>query len=110
MRIAVASEGLNVAKSFASYSNVNYFTTSSYEIAETQNLPVEGLTFEEHVSLMEKIGVDVLLVGKISPAALNALSTKNIRVLQGFDGSAFDAATTYLSEQAATLDSEFPEE
>ena len=110
MRIAVASEGLNVAKSFASCPNVNYYTTSSYEIAETQNLPVEGLTLEEHATLMEKIGVDVLLVNNISHAALNALGAKNIRVLQGFTGSAFDAATTYLSEQAATLESEFPEE
>lgn len=104
MKIAVASDGLNVAQSFARCQNFNYYTTRSYEIAETQNIPAQGLTPEQYAKFMRTVGVDALIAGSISPNARDAFETQHIQVVQDVQGGAFQAASNFVAECAASLE------
>lgn len=106
MRIAVASDGLDVAQFFPQCQNFNYYTTKSYEIAESQNLPAQGLTGEEYAKLMDRIDVDVFICHAMSAADMNAFEEHGIEVVIDASGRAMQAAESYVQKKAEELESE----
>ncbi len=96
MRIAVASNGLDVAEHFARCANFNYYTTKSCIIVDSQNMPAQGLECAEYAHLMSGIDVDVLVCDRIGPAARKAFEDLDIRVVDGAKGNALEAAQDYL--------------
>lgn len=106
MRIAVASDGLDVAQHFSQCLNFNYYTTKSYQIVDSQNLPNQGLSAEETARTMRTIDVDALVCGQIAPASAEAFEQHDIEVMTGASGNALQAAQTYLDKKAEELEQE----
>ena len=104
MRIAVASDGLDVADDFLQSRNFNYYTTQSFELADSKNIPAEGITCEEYASLMEQIGIDALICNGITPACKIAFEDVGITVAEGVRGNALEAAQDFLTDQAKSLE------
>ena len=103
MRIAVASNGLDIAPHFAQCLNLNYYTTRSYEIAESQNIPAQGCSGDEYAQLMDKIGVDTLICDGIAPDVKSAFEAHGIGVVTQAKGNALKAAEAYAASRAAAL-------
>ena len=110
MRIAVASNGLDVAENFPQCLNFNYYTTKSYEIAESQNIPAQGLTGEEYADLMERIAVDTFICHSITPAHKSAFEDRGIEVVSGASGRAMQVAESYVQKKAEELENEEAQE
>lgn len=110
MRIAVASNGLEVAECFPQCLNFNYYTTKSYEIAETQNLPAQGITGEEYAELMNRIDVDVFICHALSAAHASEFQKYGIEVVTGASGRAMQAAQDYVDKKAQELENDTLEE
>ncbi len=110
MKIAVASNGLDVAQTFAQCQNFSYYATHSYHISATQNIPAQGSTPEEYAELLGRIGVETLLAGEVTPAATEAFQNAGIQLIAGISGRATDAARAYVAQRAAELDSSEEEE
>ena len=104
MRIVVASSGLDIAASFASCENFNYYTTQSYEIIASQNIPAQGLSAEEYAALMEKMEVDAIICDGMSAMARDAFEAHCIKVYEGKQGNALQAAQELVSSLAEELD------
>lgn len=110
MRIAVASDGLSIAQHFSQCLNFNYYTTCSYQIIESQNIPAQGVTAEEYARLMDHIGVDALIVNHISPTARATFLEHGIEVVESQEGLAIEAAERYIDERAAELVANIPQD
>ena len=65
MRIAVASEGLEVAPRFRQCASYMCYRVERGIIVECQNLPNPGLAAPKLVALLVEMGVDTLIVGAI---------------------------------------------
>jgi len=100
MRIAVASDGLEIAPCFSQCLNFNYYTTKSYEIVESQNIPAQGLSGAEYAKLMDSIGVDTLICGSIPSAAREAFEKHGIGIVAGAQGNALKATEYYVANRA----------
>ena len=100
MRVVVASCGLDIAPSFSQCENFNYYTTKSFEIVASQNLPAQGLSAEEYVRIMENVDVNALICDEISAASKEAFTSHGIDVMDGVKGNAFQAAETYVAHAA----------
>lgn len=103
MRIAVASNGLDIAPHFAQCLNFNYYTTKSYEIVDSQNIPAQGSSGEEYAQLMDKIGVDTLICDDIGPACRGSFESRGIGVVSGAKGNALKAAQAYVANRAEVV-------
>ena len=110
MRIAVASDGLDVAQHFSQCLNFNYYTTQSYQIIDSQNIPAQGLSAEEYAQLMEGIGIDALIGNNISPDAQEAFSLRGIDIVSPASGRAIDAAAAYIDRCADVLVADVPQD
>lgn len=97
MRIAVASEGLDVSPHFGHCANYNYFTIEDGMIVEGQNLPSAGGQCGSAASLMRELDVDVVVTGGIGEKAKEALERHGIEVIAGVTGEARGAVLDYLS-------------
>lgn len=110
MRIAVASNGLEIAPHFAQCLNFNYYTTRSYEIVDSQNIPAQGSSGEEYARLMDRVGVDTLICDGIDPATQSAFESRSIGVVSGARGNALKAASAYVASRAEAVLSDIDEE
>ena len=104
MRIVVASSGLDIAASFATCENFNYYTTQSYEIIASQNIPAQGLSAEDYAALMEKMDVDAIICDGIGAMARDAFEAHSIRVVSGKSGNALKAAEALVEELGEELE------
>ena len=110
MRIAVASNGLDIAPSFSQCENFNYYTTKSYEIVASQNFPAQGLAAEEYASVMEDMGVNAIICDQIGALARNAFESRDIKVVDSKQGNALAAAQELIEAMAEALVNEEAED
>lgn len=110
MRIAVASNGLNVADNFSTCLNFNFFDTSAYEIVDTRNIPADELTSDERVLLLDHLNADALVCGNVRADTENDLARRSVAVASGFCGSAYEAAESYVNKRAQELLADVPQE
>lgn len=96
MRIAVASEGLNVAACFGLCSNFNCFTVEEGEIIDYRNLAVGASHHSSAVDLLCDLGLDVVFVDSISKRAEDAFSACGITVLKHVSGDSKLVVEEYL--------------
>jgi predicted Fe-Mo cluster-binding NifX family protein len=109
MKIAVASNGLDIALHFSQCLNFNYYTTKSYEIIDSQNIPAQGLSGEEYAQLMDRLGIDVIMCDCIEPATKEAFEEHGIGVVNGAQGNALKAAEAYVESKAEAED-DYPDD
>lgn len=98
MRIAVASDGLEVASYFASAVSFMCYTVKRGIITECQNMPNPKLSLDKLVQLFGELGIDVLIVGRIEYDIANRLCRAGVEVVAGAQGNAADVARGYLSK------------
>ncbi|HIS39679.1 MAG TPA: hypothetical protein IAC12_02385 [Candidatus Aphodovivens avistercoris] len=98
MRIAVASDGLDVASYFGAASSFMCYTVTRGIITECQNLPNPHLAIDGLIKLFHEVGVDILIVGRIEYDVANVLCHGGIEVVAGAQGNAADVARAYLSK------------
>ena len=110
MRIAVASDGLNIADNFMQSKNFNYYTTEGFEVIDSMNIPAEGITCEEYAHLMELVGIDALICNSITPECHDAFEAVGIRVQEGVRGNALKAAQDFAAAQLGALDRELQDD
>ena len=66
MRIAVASEGLDVSKHFSSCTNFNFYKVENNELVDSRNLPSQEHLCGSQANFLRQIEVRVLICGTIS--------------------------------------------
>lgn len=98
MRIAVASEGLNVSPYFNAADSFMCYTVKRGVITECQNMPHPKLPLDKLIELFHDVGIDVLIVGRIEYSIANRLCRDGIEVVAGANGNAADIARAYLSK------------
>ncbi|MEG2628985.1 MAG: NifB/NifX family molybdenum-iron cluster-binding protein [Raoultibacter sp.] len=99
MKIAVASEGLDVSQHFGHCSNYNYFTVANGAVVDCQNMPSPGHLCDSMAPLMKELDVGALITGGIGAGAKSAFDAHNIPVVTGASGNARQAVEDYLSGQ-----------
>ena len=97
MRIAVASEGLEVASHAGHCASFMCYTVERGIIAECQNFPNPSLPGVSTASLLKDLGVDVLITGGIDMDTANALCYAGIEVVARATGSVRSVAESYLA-------------
>ena len=97
MRIAVASEGLEVSPHAGHCSSFTCYTVNRGVITECQNLPNPGVPGATMAELFQDVGVDVLVCGGIDMDMANAFCHAGIEVVAGAAGSVRRVAESYLN-------------
>lgn len=99
MRIAVASEGLEVCKHFGCCTNFNYYKVVDNQLIDSRNLPSQGHLCGSQANFLRQIEVRVLLCGTISPHDIESMNKAGITVVSGASGNALNAVQDYLDGQ-----------
>ena len=97
MRIAVASEGLEVAPRFRQCASYMCYRVERGIIVECQNLPNPGLAAPKLVALLVEMGVDTLIVGAIDYDVANVFCHAGVEVIAGAHGSAREVVQVYIT-------------
>ncbi|OUO90883.1 dinitrogenase iron-molybdenum cofactor biosynthesis protein [Gordonibacter sp. An230] len=101
MRIAVASEGLNVSPHFGQCASFTCYTIDRGMIVECQNTPNPRLPPRQLASMLGDLDVRVLVAGCVERDALDALGAEGIEVVPCASGTARGAAEAYLARTLA---------
>lgn len=96
MRIAVASEGLDVSCHFSCCTNFNYYKVENGALVDSRNLPSQGHLCGSQANFLRQIEVKVLLCGEISKKDAESMHNAGITVVSGMKGKATKAAMDYL--------------
>lgn len=96
MRIAVASEGLDVSSHFSCCTNFNYYKIEHGEMVDSRNLPSQGHLCGSQANFLRQIEVKVLICGSISAKDIESMNNAGIEVVSGASGRAIKAADAYL--------------
>lgn len=96
MKIAVASEGLEVSKHFGRCSNYNCYTVEDGEIVACQNMDNPAGSCSQVAPLFCELDISVMMAGKISTKAKSEFETHGIVVVTGVEGNARRAVELYL--------------
>lgn len=96
MRIAVASEGLDVCCHFGCCTNFNYYKVEDGQLVDSRNLPSQGHLCGSQANFLRQIEVKVLLCGTISAKDAESMRQAGIEVVSGMSGRAIVAAQSYL--------------
>ena len=99
MRIAVASQGLDVSPHFGSCTNFNYYKVENNQLVDSRNLPSSGHLCGSQANFLRQIEVKVLLCGAISPHDKEQMERAGITVISGVSGRATEAAMAYLANK-----------
>ena len=100
MRIAVASEGLDVSKHFSSCTNFNFYKVENNELVDSRNLPSQEHLCGSQANFLRQIEVRVLICGTISERDIEIMNKAGITVVTGASGRALKAADAYRSTPA----------
>lgn len=103
MRIAVASEGLDVSRHFSCCTNFNYYKVEDGALVDSRNLPSQGHLCGSQANFLRQIEVKVLICGSISPAEAATMEQAGITVVPGASGRAITAADNYLKATPAEI-------
>ena len=109
MRIAVASNGLNVASSLETCTNYNYFTLNKGELVAYQNIPLLAHKHRSAVEFLKDVQIDTLIVGCLKNSDRQLLEQHGICIFCGAKGDAKQAIETYLSDLFMACDSTWDE-
>ena len=104
MRIAVASEGLEVASCFSQAISCMCYTVDKGIIVGRQNMPNPGLATQKLVTLLSEMHVDVLIAGTIEQSVANMFCHAGIEVIAGAQGSAREVAQAYVTRTLTGVD------
>ena len=97
MRIAVASEGLEVAPFFGHCASFMCYKVERGVITECQNMPNPRMPASRLAPLLRDLGVTTLIVGTIERDAADAFRTVDIDVVPNRRGAVRDEAEAYLA-------------
>lgn len=97
MRIAVASEGLDVSPHFGHCASFTCYKIECGIITECQNMPNPHQGARRLAPLLRELDVRVLITGIIEREAVEALQAADIEVAANRSGSARAAAEAYLA-------------
>ncbi len=103
MRIAVASEGLDVSNHFGCCTNFNYYKVIDNQLVDSRNLPSHGHLCGSQATFLRQIEVRVLLCGTISQNDIESMNKAGITVVSGASGNALQAVEEYLQGNAEQL-------
>ena len=98
MRIAVASEGLDVSKHFSSCTNFNFYKVENNELVDSRNLPSQEHLCGSQANFLRQIEVRVLICGTISERDIEIMNKAGITVVTGASDRALKAADAYLHD------------
>lgn len=101
MRIAVASQGLDVSPHFGSCTNFNYYKVENNQLVDSRNLPGSGHLCGSQANFLRQIEVKVLLCSAISPHDKEQMERAGITVISGVSGRATEAAMAYLANKSS---------
>lgn len=101
MRIAVASQGLDVSPHFGSCTNFNYYKVENNQLVDSRNLPSSSHLCGSQANFLRQIEVKVLLCGAISPHDKEQMERAGITVISGVSGRATEAAMAYLANKSS---------
>ena len=104
MRVAVASIGLDIAPSFSQCEDFNYYTTKSFEIVSSQNIPAQGYTFEGCAEMLENMGINAIICDEVGDTTRTAFENHGIVVVEGRKGNALAAAEEFVAQLAEQFD------
>lgn len=104
MRIAVASEGLEVSPYFGQCASYMCYTVERGVIVECQNMPNPRIPLVELVRLLHELDVRTLIVGRIEYDAADLLCHSDIEVVAGAKGSAREVVQAYLTRTLIGVD------
>lgn len=103
MRIAVASEGLDVSSYFSCCTNFNYYKIENGEMVDSRNLPSQGHLCGSQANFLRQIDVKILICGSISKKETETMENAGIKVIPGASGRAFQVVADYLKNNPATV-------
>lgn len=98
MRIAVASEGLDVSPYFEHCTSFTIYTVDCGIITECQNMPNPQLPSGSLASLLLELEVDIIIAGCTKRSSIQALMEADIEVVSGVVGTAREATEAYLAQ------------
>ena len=101
MRIAVASQGLDVSPHFGSCTNFNYYKVENNQLVDSRNLPSSGHLCGSQANFLRQIEVKVLLCSAISPHDKEQMERAGITVISGVSGRATEATMAYLANKSS---------
>ena len=104
MRIAVASEGLEVAPRFGQCSSYMCYNVECGVIVDCQNMPNLGMPAQRLAALFDEFGVDVLIVNTIEYDVANVFCHAGIEVIAKAHGTAREVAQAYLTRTLTGVD------
>lgn len=103
MRIAVASEGLDVSSHFSCCTNFNYYKIENGKMVDSRNLPSQGHLCGSQANFLRQIDVKILICGSISKKETETMENAGIKVIPGASGRAFQVVADYLKNNPATV-------
>lgn len=104
MKIAVASEGLEVSKHFGKCSNYNCYTIANGQIVACQNMDNPARSCSQVAPLFSELDITVMMAGKISAKTKAEFEKHGIEVITGVEGMARKAVESYLDGRLAVRD------
>lgn len=97
MRIAVASQGLDVAPRFTRCSSFMCYRVECGMIKDCQNMPNLSLPPAQLAQVLKDLGITVALAGTFDPQTGKELANAGIEMEAGATGTASGAARAYLA-------------
>ena len=99
MKIAVPTRENMVDNHFGHCDHYTIFTIEGNQIVETSTLPSpQGCGCKSNIaSVLEQMGVKVMLAGSMGEGAKNKLESHNIRVIRGCAGDVESVVKGYLT-------------
>ena len=104
MRVAVASDGFNVARRFDFAESFTFYTVDRGIITACQSIPNPRMAPEKMVATMKDLGVGVLICGLINIDEARAYCSQSIEVIAGASGDVKQVVTDYLSKTLIGVD------
>ncbi len=97
MRIAVASQGLDVAPWFLHCSSYMCYRVEKGLITDCHNMPNLSMSSQQTAHLMHDLGITVVLANNLEGSAKQALQEAGIETVEGMNGTASAAARQYVT-------------
>lgn len=104
MRIAVASNGLDVSQYFERCTNYNYFTITNGELTDYRNLPILCQQSSSAIDILAELEVDILIVGCLTKSNRTKFEECGISVLCGAKGNAKQTIEDYMAKAFIACD------
>lgn len=104
MRIAVASNGLDVSPYFESCTNYNYFMLENGKMVDYRNLPILPQLSYSPVDVLTELEIDTIIVGCLKKSSRAVLENNGITVFCGAKGNAKQTVENLMDETFISCD------